>query len=153
MAAAKSVKINPEENKIENKIENDGIERVEESVKMDVETVTETVKTEIKPVITVKQLQLLTNNISVLYTTNTDFLLIREISDTLTAYLSAVTAWSEKTTLLVPQKSTRSKLSKDVKTTSKADLEEVRTCKRNGCVNVVLNEDSKIGDTNFCSLT
>lgn len=143
MAAAKSVKINPEENKCENKIENDGIERIEESVKMDVETVTETVKTEIKPVITVKQLQLLTNNISVLYTTNTDFLLIREISDTLTAYLSAVTAWSEKTALLVPQKSTRSKLSKDVKTTSKADLEEVRTCKRNGCVNVVLNERIK----------
>jgi hypothetical protein len=122
LAAAKSVKINTEEKNIENKIDSDGVVIIEESVKMDVETVT----TEIKPVITVKHLHLLTNNISVLYATNTEFLLLREISDALTAYHLAVSSWSERTAMLIPQKSTRSKMSKDLKTTSKADLEEVR---------------------------
>jgi hypothetical protein len=126
LAAVKSVKINTEENKNGNETESNRIEGVSESVKMDVETVT----TEIKPLITMKQLHLLTNNISVLYATNTEFLLLREISDALTAYHIAVSSWSERTALLIPQKSTRSKMSKDLKTTSKADLEEVREGER-----------------------
>ena len=88
---------------------------------------TNIVKKEIMPVMTCKQLNSLTNSISTIYANNTDSILSKEILSKLTMFNTEIINWKEKTQLSLPQQSTRSKTSKDVKTTTVHDLQEVCT--------------------------
>ena len=86
---------------------------------------------EVSPILSSKQLSSLTNSISTVYTNNTDSILSREILSRLSEYNNAITVWADKTQLLLPQKSTRSKTSKEVKTTTVRDLQEVNIINEN----------------------
>lgn len=82
-------------------------------------------KDEIKRTITIKDLSILTNSVTLLYSKNTDFDLFRDILNSLIQYQVAVMTWSEKAQLLLPIQSTRSKMGKDMKSTKISDLEMV----------------------------
>jgi hypothetical protein len=82
-------------------------------------------KDENKRAITVKDLSNLTNNVTLLYSKNTDFDLFRDILNSLIQYQMAVMTWSEKAQSLLPIQSTRSKMGKDTKSTKISDLETV----------------------------
>ena len=82
-------------------------------------------KDEIKRTITIKDLSVLTNSVTLLYSKNTDFDLFRDILNSLIQYQVAVMTWSEKAQLLLPIQSTRSKMGKDMKSTKISDLEMV----------------------------
>ena len=92
-----------------------------------VERNTNIAKKEIMPAMTSKQLHNLTNSISTIYANNSDSILSKEILSKLTKFNTDITNWMEKTHTSLPQQSTRSKTSKDVKTTTVHDLEEVCT--------------------------
>ena len=121
-------------NEVENKVEEHG-------GKMDVEItvgeeknkekekekdVTGNKKVEIKRVISLKDLSNLTNSVTLLYSKNTDFILFRDILNSLIQYQMAIMSWSEKAQLLLPIQSTRSKMGKDMKSTKISDLESVK---------------------------
>ena len=83
-------------------------------------------KVEIKRVISLKDLSNLTNSVTLLYSKNTDFILFRDILNSLIQYQMAIMSWSEKAQLLLPIQSTRSKMGKDMKSTKISDLESVK---------------------------
>ena len=80
-----------------------------------------------KPIMSVKQLNTLINDLNILCNKNPNFSFLQDIQFTILGFNNEITKWIEKTQLLIPAKSTRSKLSKDLKTTSKKDLLEVFT--------------------------
>ena len=78
-----------------------------------------------KPIMSIKQLNTLINDLNILCNKNPNFIFLQSIQFTILGFNNEITKWIEKTQLLIPAKSTRSKLSKDLKTTSKKDLLEV----------------------------
>ena len=123
---------NEVEKKVEINIEEHGermdveiTEREEKSKDKDKE-ITRNKKEEIKRVINLKDLSNLTNSVTLLYSKNTDFILFRDILNSLIQYQMAIMSWSEKAQLLLPIQSTRSKMGKDMKSTKISDLESVK---------------------------
>lgn len=123
---------NEVEKKVEINVEEHGermdveiTEREEKSKDKDKE-ITRNKKEEIKRVINLKDLSNLTNSVTLLYSKNTDFILFRDILNSLIQYQMAIMSWSEKAQLLLPIQSTRSKMGKDMKSTKISDLESVK---------------------------
>lgn len=88
---------------------------------------TQNEKTENKSIMSFKRLNTLINDLNVLCSKNSNFTFLQEIQFVILGFNTEITKWIEKTQLSIPAKSTRSKLSKDLKTTSKKDLLEVST--------------------------
>ena len=84
-------------------------------------------KMENRSIMSFKRLNTLINDLNILCSKNSNFTFLQEIQFTIMGFNNEITKWIEKTQLLIPAKSTRSKLSKDLKTTSKKDLLEVGT--------------------------
>ena len=84
-------------------------------------------KMENRSIMSFKRLNTLINDLNILCSKNSNFTFLQEIQFTIMGFNNDITKWIEKTQLLIPAKSTRSKLSKDLKTTSKKDLLEVGT--------------------------
>ena len=82
-------------------------------------------KNKIEPVVTLKHLTSLTNSISAVYSNSPDSVLTQEILSKLSKSYTDITHWMEKTQLLLPQRNTRSKTNKDLRTTTTRDIEEV----------------------------
>ena len=80
-----------------------------------------------RSILSFKRLNTLINDLNILCSKNSNFTFLQEIQFTIMGFNNDITKWIEKTQLLIPAKSTRSKLSKDLKTTSKKDLLEVGT--------------------------
>ena len=78
-----------------------------------------------KPIMSIKELNILINDLNILCSKNPEFVFLHEIQTTILNYNNEITKWVEKIQSLIPAKSTRSKLSKDLKTKSKKDLIEV----------------------------
>ena len=125
---------NEVEKKVENKVEEHG-ERMDVDItegedknknKNKNKDLTGNKKEEIKCVISLKDLSNLTNSVTLLYSKNTDFILFRDILNSLIQYQMAIMSWSEKAQLLLPIQSTRSKMGKDMKSTKISDLESVK---------------------------
>ena len=125
---------NEVEKKVENKVEEHG-ERMDVDItegedknknKNKNKDITGNKKEEIKCVISLKDLSNLTNSVTLLYSKNTDFILFRDILNSLIQYQMAIMSWSEKAQLLLPIQSTRSKMGKDMKSTKISDLESVK---------------------------
>ena len=123
---------NEVEKKVENKVEEHGermdvdITEGEDKNKNKNKDLTGNKKDEIKCVISLKDLSNLTNSVTLLYSKNTDFILFRDILNSLIQYQMAIMSWSEKAQLLLPIQSTRSKMGKDMKSTKISDLESVK---------------------------
>ena len=83
-------------------------------------------KDDVYRAITLKDLSNLTNSVTSLYSKNTDFVLFRDILNSLIQYQMVIMSWSEKAQLLLPIQSTRSKMGKDMKSTKISDLELVK---------------------------
>ena len=130
--SVKSNNGNEVEKKVENKVEEHGekmdveITVGDEKNKEKEKEVTGNNKEEIRRVISLKDLSNLTNTVTLFYSKNTDFILFRDILNSLIQYQMAIMSWSEKAQLLLPIQSTRSKMGKDMKSTKISDLESVK---------------------------